>query len=325
MPRDVLAEYESVAREAGFEPGVVLPSTLATLTAITDDEPTLLVNAGSLSITTAILNGGQLLLHRSLDLQPAALSSSADLPLELLRAPEVRLPLVDRYDSASEWAAQEPSPEHGRNPYADRLDDEAAVQNVDGITGRSAPPVFTSGGGPSTAGAIARGFDDRAADQNRDEPGDISHSPYALPTLDADLNAELHHAILVAPTSLGTLTDPSVAGSLLRGGGQGPGEVTPGAGFVPAPVAVPGEEIAHAVSVAVSYFEDTLSILPRRILSAGPLGAEALASILYAHGVAQTDDLRVRELVEPSALAADAVTPSVPRATLAGVLGAVRG
>ncbi|MGB6159572.1 MAG: hypothetical protein WBH45_14890, partial [Acidobacteriaceae bacterium] len=36
MPGDVLEEYEGVVREAGYEPGVVLPSTLAAAAAVGD-------------------------------------------------------------------------------------------------------------------------------------------------------------------------------------------------------------------------------------------------------------------------------------------------
>jgi type IV pilus assembly protein PilM len=69
MPREVLAECESVVREAGFEPGAVLPSTLAALAGLTDgDRPTLVVNAGQEGVTTAIVKGGVLLLHRTVDL-----------------------------------------------------------------------------------------------------------------------------------------------------------------------------------------------------------------------------------------------------------------
>ena len=84
-----------------------------------------------------------------------------------------------------------------------------------------------------------------------------------------------------------------------------------------------GEEIAQAVSVAVAYFEDTLAVAPERILSAGPLGAVELNRILTEHGLAQADGLKVRELVESSALLADAT--SVPRGWLSGVLGALHG
>jgi type IV pilus assembly protein PilM len=69
MPHEVLADYESVVREAGFEPGAVLPSTLAALAGLDEGEmPRLVVNAGRDGVTTAIVKGGVLLLHRTVDL-----------------------------------------------------------------------------------------------------------------------------------------------------------------------------------------------------------------------------------------------------------------
>jgi type IV pilus assembly protein PilM len=79
------------------------------------------------------------------------------------------------------------------------------------------------------------------------------------------------------------------------------------------------------VSVAAAYFEDTLAVVPTQVLSAGSLGAERLRQILIASGVGDADGLRVRELVESSALLPDAVSVAAPRAWLSGVLGALRG
>ena len=72
MPRDVLSEYESVVREAGFEPGAVLSSTLAALAVLDGEGTSLLVNANGAGVTAAIVQGGVLLLHRSVDLQDHA-------------------------------------------------------------------------------------------------------------------------------------------------------------------------------------------------------------------------------------------------------------
>jgi type IV pilus assembly protein PilM len=72
IPPDVLSEYEAVARDAGFEPGAVIPSTLAALAALEGDGPSLLVNANGVGVTAAIVQNGVLLLHRSVDLQDHA-------------------------------------------------------------------------------------------------------------------------------------------------------------------------------------------------------------------------------------------------------------
>jgi type IV pilus assembly protein PilM len=245
IPRDVLSEYETVVREAGFEPGAVIPSTLAALAGLEDDEPSLVVNVNPLGVTAAIVRSGILLLHRSVDLQQHEMFVNAQIesPVEadLLQS----LPLVDVEETAGEWAAQEALPEHGRNPYADRTADEQATQDFDGITELAVPPAYSEG------------------------------------------------QELVGVSDL-------------------------------QPVPLVGE-IAQAVSVAAAYFEDTLAMAPTQVFSAGPLGAENLSQILISQGVAEADGLRVRELVEVSALLPDAVTAAAPRPWLSGVVGALRG
>jgi len=186
IPRDVLSEYETAVREAGFEPGCVLPSTLAALAAVEDESASLLVNANSLGVTTAIVRSGILLLHRSVDMHEPAVGVPANVPPAMMEA------------------------------------------------------------------SLA------------DPPKDWQHVPL-------------------------------------------------------------GEEIAQAVNVAAAYFEDTLAEPPRQILSAGPLGADSLTRILASSGVIEADRLRVRELVDSKDLLSSAVTSSVPRAWLSGVMGALRG
>jgi type IV pilus assembly protein PilM len=68
MPGAVLQEYEAAVREAGYEPGAVLPSSLAALAAIESEEPLLAANLGAHALTTAITKGHDLLLYRTLDL-----------------------------------------------------------------------------------------------------------------------------------------------------------------------------------------------------------------------------------------------------------------
>jgi type IV pilus assembly protein PilM len=123
MPREVLAEYESAVRDAGFEPGAVLPSTLAALAGLPEGEsPTLLVNAGLHGVTTAIVKSGILLLHRSVDLGADLRADAASAPPPI--DPGLRLPLVDRETSAEEWALQEPV------GFDDPIEAAAAVQTA---------------------------------------------------------------------------------------------------------------------------------------------------------------------------------------------------
>lgn len=98
MPREVLREYESVVREAGYIPGVVLPSTLAAMPLIGAD-PALVINRNGNTLTTAILRGQDLLLHRSLDFagmdEAAAVEGQPRLPRsaesrELLEEDDIR-------------------------------------------------------------------------------------------------------------------------------------------------------------------------------------------------------------------------------------------
>ncbi len=327
IPRDVLSEYESVAREAGFEPGAVLPSTLAALAGVDEaDGASLLVNAHTSGVTTAIVRAGIVLLHRTVELAEGAAPAPANLPAALFeRSPAAeigdRLSLVSREDSVGEWAAQEPLPEYGLNAYADRLSTEAAVEAGDGIT---ALP-----GGDDASGSYRRATEPSPALP----PGSgLPHEatprfPYASPTISADLNAELHYAILGAQTSPGSLTDLSAAHEVqaheVHRTPERAGDEAPEPAVHTLAADVQAEEIARAVSVAVAYFEDSLGAMPGVLLSAGPLGAERLNRTLREQGVAETDGLRVRELIE-SAVLGTASGTGVPRGWLSGVVGALK-
>jgi type IV pilus assembly protein PilM len=97
MPKDVLDEYEGAVLAAGYLPGAVLPSTLAALAGLDEVEtPVLVVNAGLTAVTTAIVQGGQLLLHRSVDLNAGVGTVVVETVL-----------VVDRESSVQEWAQQE--------------------------------------------------------------------------------------------------------------------------------------------------------------------------------------------------------------------------
>jgi type IV pilus assembly protein PilM len=74
------------------------------------------------------------------------------------------------------------------------------------------------------------------------------------------------------------------------------------------------EELRHAVSVSVAYFEDTLAAIPDVVFYAGPGGAPELTRVL------DIEQFRIRDLVS----AAGAGNGShVPKGLMAGVSGAL--
>jgi type IV pilus assembly protein PilM len=100
MPREVLEEYEGAVVAAGYLPGAVLPSTLASLSALDEQETSaLVVNTSSGCVTTAIVNGGVLLLHRTLEMSEKGIAA------------------ID----------PQASPRHDRRDY-DRIEAEAAIE-----------------------------------------------------------------------------------------------------------------------------------------------------------------------------------------------------
>lgn len=63
----VVEDYEAAFHEAGYTPGVVLPSMLAALGAADATRPTLVVKVDARTTSIAILDSGQLLLFRTLE------------------------------------------------------------------------------------------------------------------------------------------------------------------------------------------------------------------------------------------------------------------
>lgn len=63
----VIDDYEAAFKEAGFNPGVVLPSTLAALGAAEGKKPTLVIKVDAHTTSLAILNEDQLQLFRTLE------------------------------------------------------------------------------------------------------------------------------------------------------------------------------------------------------------------------------------------------------------------
>jgi type IV pilus assembly protein PilM len=256
IPREVLEEYETVVRDAGFEPGAVLPSTLAAISGLEDDgAATLVVNAGPQAITTAIVEGGVLLLHRSVDMSGnvqvgilAEATVTMSDPVEGSSTVPL-LPLIDVDSSQQEWAMQEPVDPFGRDIAWDFSKDDLAAQSLEAQI---------------EAEAIA------------------------------EAAAEARH-----PTN--------------GAGGMAHGYV---------------REVTQAVSVAAAYFEDTLESSPQVVFSVGSTSAQSLGEMLTEAGFGEimqgSNRTLVRELVDSDALAAQAVSATVPKGWLAGVRGALR-
>jgi type IV pilus assembly protein PilM len=66
-PRPVLEEYESLVREAGYNPGAVLPSMIAALGVVDGARPTMIIKVELGTTTFAVVDQNQLLLYRSLE------------------------------------------------------------------------------------------------------------------------------------------------------------------------------------------------------------------------------------------------------------------
>jgi type IV pilus assembly protein PilM len=66
-PRSVLEEYESLVREAGYNPGAVMPSMIAALGVVDGARPTMVIRVERGTTTFAIVDNNQLLLHRALE------------------------------------------------------------------------------------------------------------------------------------------------------------------------------------------------------------------------------------------------------------------
>ena len=121
LPAAILAEYEEAVRAAGYEPGAVLPTSLAALSSIESLEAVLTANLTSVALTTAITNGGDLLLYRTIDLPeaPAArqdevrrgIAVAAAYFEDKLSAPPQTLHYAGSHETVEEFAAWLDTPE----------------------------------------------------------------------------------------------------------------------------------------------------------------------------------------------------------------------
>ena len=76
-PRAVLEEYESLVREAGYNPGTVLPSMIAALGAVDASRPTMIIKVERGTTTFAIVDADELRLYRALENGGAAVTGES--------------------------------------------------------------------------------------------------------------------------------------------------------------------------------------------------------------------------------------------------------
>lgn len=78
-PREIIEEYEKAFRDVGYEPGVVLPSSLAALGLVDGERPTLVLKVDPMNITITAVEHQELRLVRTLDNPHGGIFSAADL------------------------------------------------------------------------------------------------------------------------------------------------------------------------------------------------------------------------------------------------------
>ena len=78
-PREVIEEYEKAFRDAGYEPGVILPSSLAALGLVDGGRPTLVLKVDPMNITITVVERQELRLVRTLENPHGGNVSAAEL------------------------------------------------------------------------------------------------------------------------------------------------------------------------------------------------------------------------------------------------------
>jgi len=145
LPGAILAEYEAAVRAAGYEPGAVLPSSLVALATIDSLEAALVANLTEHTLTTAITNGNDLLLYRTLDLPEDA----------ELRLSEVKRGIAVAAAFFEDKLGARPTTVHFAGRYGDEFFSRAMTEQwlaVTHIVERPATGAVTSLGDTSVAG-----------------------------------------------------------------------------------------------------------------------------------------------------------------------------
>ena len=154
MPRDVLEEYESAVREAGYEPGAVLPSTLAAAAAVDDRGATLMVNYTGASVTTAITQGEEMLLHRSMDLPSEPMAHEEEMAQAVITALAWYEDTLRGTPAAIYYAGLGGAREAAQSHWISLVDGAPRIADL-GSTGASAATAMPAGVTAGVTGALA--------------------------------------------------------------------------------------------------------------------------------------------------------------------------
>jgi type IV pilus assembly protein PilM len=207
MPRELLADYENVVREAGFEPGAVLPSTLAALAGLPeDDAPLLVVNAGREGVTTAIVKAGVLLLHRTVDL---GADLRADQKADRRVANQLFLDAAAAQLASNALPARpEPAGFDGQNDAAAAIETTALVQKIE----QEVAQEIAAEGLYETAGEVAQAVSVAAAyfeDSLQTPPATV----HAAGTLGAAALSALLDQEHIGPLAVREIVHPEMLGA----------------------------------------------------------------------------------------------------------------
>jgi type IV pilus assembly protein PilM len=83
-PQNVIQEYESAFLDSGYSPGIVMPSSIATLGVVEANRPTMIVKVDGPSTTVAIVNQQELILLRTLEHPGRTTVTAEDLTANVL-------------------------------------------------------------------------------------------------------------------------------------------------------------------------------------------------------------------------------------------------
>lgn len=140
----VLNEYEAVVREAGYEPGAVLPSALSALAALDSSKPALCAFLGDGSLTTSITDGDNILLYRTHDLPPDPNEREAEIQRDIAVAIAYFEDELKEIPHSLQYAGSIPSGEFCRLIHLDLPVVDLSLQSQDHASSATMSPNIAS-------------------------------------------------------------------------------------------------------------------------------------------------------------------------------------